>query len=58
MESETKQEDTSETCGTVQLVEQSGKETVRHVTINHRFCSKCGMCKECGDCDIWGCGTI
>lgn len=33
--------------------------TVRtgHPLDEHEFCPKCGMCTECGDCAIWGCGN-
>lgn len=24
----------------------------------HAFCPKCGMCIECEDCAIWGCGKL
>jgi hypothetical protein len=29
-----------------------------HVEDEHQFCPKCGMCLDCKDCAIWGCGTI
>ena len=29
---------------------------VNHLEGGHKFCSKCGFCVDCSDCDIWGCG--
>ena len=39
-------------------VVSAGKSTrlVKHVEDEHQFCPKCGMCEDCDDCAIWGCG--
>ena len=29
---------------------------VSHIEDEHEFCSECGMCIDCDDCAIWGCG--
>ena len=30
--------------------------TVNHIEDEHQFCPKCGMCLDCNDCAVWGCG--
>lgn len=37
---------------------EKNTRVVKHKAEEHKFCVKCGMCDECGDCAIWGCGRL
>ena len=52
--------DTKKVIGRAVSAERSTHETimgeVHHSSKEHEFCNQCGMCRDCGDCLIWGCG--